>query len=700
MSSPNLPAKLSAPTEVRPVANVPAWTHETGNEPPVSLHPLRSLKRRWPLALAFFAVLAGAAALFIVMRVEPVYVSEATVLVSPNFLRTLSDDNERSRPYDSFVQQQVHTVTRFDIVLDAIREMERRKVVWREPDETEQEAAERLIEALEVSRIGGTYQISISLAGADPQGHYDALNVLAETFVSKARQEEFYGTPERLETLEAERKRLESEINTRSVQQKKLGQSLGLGTPAGGSNPYNELLVKSMTDLNVARQKRLEAEAQIRTLKGGDAGERSALLQVLSEELVAGDPGLGALKSTLNQRRSAILSQISGLSPSHPVWQRSQAELAEIDAQLKQATDNLAARASTRLVEKLNAEVERSRYVETQLERQVASQSKLATQSAEKLGQVAVFSGEVERMRAQLNAIDDRIRYLTLEQGSPGYLRLFSKARPPIAPEKDRRKKLAVAALFAAALASVGLVTILDLIGGRIHSPNDIERIMKFPPMGCALDTNGKHPAFAADRLQRLSLAVERAARLDGVKSFVLTSILPGGGTSTIAVELQERLSRLGLKVLRINAGAGTASVQFSANGEDELSIPAFSGRGFAGPFDALHDHWSAVRQKYDLVLVDAQPILISADTEYLSRLFEATLLVVEAGRVTGAELKRAARLLSRLRVPAVGVILNRLNLDEDDSGMREDWRQFSQAAERGSTSNTIADLSPVAKDA
>jgi hypothetical protein len=80
---------------------------------------------------------------------------------------------------------------------------------------------------------------------------------------------------------------------------------------------------------------------------------------------------------------------------------------------------------------------------------------------------------------------------------------------------------------------------------------------------------------------------------------------------------------------------------------------------------------------EYDVLLLDCQPIFISADTEYLARMADATLLVVESGMVLKHDLLRAAHLLERLPVPSVAVVLNQLSLDRADLSLREDLREF-----------------------
>jgi Mrp family chromosome partitioning ATPase len=86
----------------------------------------------------------------------------------------------------------------------------------------------------------------------------------------------------------------------------------------------------------------------------------------------------------------------------------------------------------------------------------------------------------------------------------------------------------------------------------------------------------------------------------------------------------------------------------------------------------------------YDIVLIDATPILISAETEYLARFADVTILIAEAGKTTKAQLIRAARLLERLQIPGMAVILNKLAYRWANRATREDLSAFEARMDKG----------------
>ena len=70
-----------------------------------------------------------------------------------------------------------------------------------------------------------------------------------------------------------------------------------------------------------------------------------------------------------------------------------------------------------------------------------------------------------------------------------------------------------------------------------------------------------------------------------------------------------------------------------------------------------------ALAEKFDRVIFDSPPILAVTDAAVLSRITDAAVMVVRAGRTTRDSAIRAKRSLTRLRSNITGVILNDVNL-------------------------------------
>ena len=68
---------------------------------------------------------------------------------------------------------------------------------------------------------------------------------------------------------------------------------------------------------------------------------------------------------------------------------------------------------------------------------------------------------------------------------------------------------------------------------------------------------------------------------------------------------------------------------------------------------------FAALRENFDLILVDSPPVLPVTDAMVLSKYADGTLLVVAAGQTKRTELQRAAERFAQANAPVVGIVLN-----------------------------------------
>ncbi len=174
-----------------------------------------------------------------------------------------------------------------------------------------------------------------------------------------------------------------------------------------------------------------------------------------------------------------------------------------------------------------------------------------------------------------------------------------------------------------------------------------------------------------------------------GLRSLVVTSALAGEGKSTIALGLAISAARLHQRVLLIDADLRRPSLhkQLDLPNDRGLStlltrpIPTRSGEIqpshrytdiplsvlTSGPpptdpaqllsSERMGDLMQVLEQAYDLIIVDAPPVLGIVDAMLAASFCSGMVLVGRIGQVTRAELTQATTLLSKLDV--IGVIAN-----------------------------------------
>lgn len=129
------------------------------------------------------------------------------------------------------MKQQARTVNRYDIVLEALERMDERVAdLWRKPDESARQAAERLQQQLQVRDVRDTYLITVSLESENPNGLDEIVNSVVKVYLEKAKREEIYAGEDRIEFLSARRKAHVLRIQALTERRGELAQSLGVTT--------------------------------------------------------------------------------------------------------------------------------------------------------------------------------------------------------------------------------------------------------------------------------------------------------------------------------------------------------------------------------------------------------------------------------------------------------------------------------------
>jgi polysaccharide biosynthesis transport protein len=682
------PQPSLSPFPQRKVAQAP------GEEARWNVNVLNSLKRHWVVSVFVSVLLLFVGGFVLIKKSNPVYSSHSVVYVSPKFPKLLSGDSELDRPYDSYVQDEVHTVTRYDIIADAIAKLPfsvRHKTGPASPSEIQ-----ALQNALVVGRIGSTYQVSIGLHGPTPDGLAETVNAVTDTYLEKAKNEEFYGRDERLTSLNQEKDRLQKELDSRMAEQAELMQELGIAKISeteGTGNPNDIIRMKLGDEFATARMQREAAEAQLAMmLKAGDSGLPS-VLEGAADQAIAADPGLASVKTTLNARRMALTGEMRDLKPGHPIYQKDRDELASIDTQL----NDLRMKAAASIKTKLRGEVARTRAIELELGRELTQRTHNATSAIPRFQRVADLGSEIDRLQKGYAAVDERIRDLELESNAPGSVHVFSRALPPLGPEKSKFQMYVAGLICLCLISGISLALAIDLLDSRIYTAGDVERTVGFHPIGVLLKEDEFSSELAAEYYFRLAAGIDQAIRTAGARTFVFTSLATGSGTSTIVERLSKNLSSLHYRTLTIRA-SGVDGREIHSNEspprfdlalrnrtkQEELQHASFVPHSEVPGQEASDPNLSArayqqADKKYDVILIDASPLLFSANTEYLARISDATVLILESSTAKKQQLNRAARLLERLNVPGVAVVLNKIGLKRADSALRCDLLEYEQ---------------------
>ena len=167
---------------------------------------------------------------------------------------------------------------------------------------------------------------------------------------------------------------------------------------------------------------------------------------------------------------------------------------------------------------------------------------------------------------------------------------------------------------------------------------------------------------------------------------FEVTSSLPGEGKSSCAVNLAIAFSQFGSKVLLIDAdlrkpsvyrklhlqnkkGLSSVLVNFCDFSEAVVQINMNLDVLVSGPTppnpsellgsDQMSNLLESVEEKYDYVVIDTPPVNVVSDAVVLAPKTEGVVMVVQDGKTTHDEFKKAVSALSFADARLLGVVLN-----------------------------------------
>jgi len=620
------------------------------------------------------------------------YTAQSVVYVEPVVARNLNDlgspgfDQFR---YNSYLDQQMQTVVRTDILTDALKSLP--PGTWRRSGETEDDALRRLVKKLVVERPLTSYQISIKLPDKNPEEAAAIVNAVTATYLKGGRKDELEHSDGRLQLLGEERQRVRDELKADRKEQAELGASMGQANPIQTlENPFDASTANIRTQLQTARQQRDVAQAQLESVSGEGLDHRSGLAAAADESIVT-DPGLSAEKSAVSARRVALQTTMAGLTPSNPQYKQAQDELAELDLRLEAKTAEVRERAKRRIRDTLRTELQRTAEVEATLNAQLASETAKAAGAGPKLQRAQELAADIARLTARYTTLDEAYSALQIVTTGPGMAHLLLAARVPSSPDPSKADLLLLAALPFGLLCGLSSAVLARHRDGKIYLGSDLAEATGFAPIAVLPARQDVSARVTDEYVLRLAAGIESAYRSAGARSFILTAVSADttGDTPTTALtcDLARKLEDLRLRVRVLHASElMVASPETMQYRPATVALPAATGKPAMPAGEGIASaRLHRMKGEDDILLIEAAPLLHSAETEYAVRCADATILVVESGTTQKSELTEATALLARLNVSGVAAVLDGLRPENADAAFRRSIRVIEQRNLEGS---------------
>ena len=676
----------------------------TSDSPPLPLRPggrrlspLRSLRHHPGLAvLGVAAVVLAAIPLLLVLR-RPVYAAEATVLVSQVFAKNLSEDREFQLPrFHEFVKQQLVLIEREEIAMDALEGLGDRRSLWMQPGESRRDGAVRLAARISARQLPDTSYILVRLEGPSPEGLAEVVNAVVDAYLARSRGQPFYGLDLRREALNRHKAQLVDDIRAKTELLARWAKEQGV---AGfDTKPREGPLEEAEKALQTARGRLLDAEARLAAFEARHALLLKTDLSVEGRELLNSDVELVGLKSVLLAKKNEYKARLTGLTPEHEGRKALERRMAEIDGEIAKAEETalhritglLRQRRDARLQDErqtLALDVEQARRAEKTLGEEAVAAAARVTRFNDVYYAAQNVVQEVDRLRRQLAAVEDRLDMMRLESYAPGFIHLVAAALPPTAPMPVKYAKW-LALVAAAALAfGASLPLIRDALDNRVRVPSDLAPELEGTALSGIPEREPGTEKFMLDQLRRLALRLDRDRRQRNRRKVVFTGVKAGAGTTQLVLELTRELRNLGVHALAVEVNpihadpryagtpgpgllealAGSAPLDQTVRpGESGLPLRVplgdTRGRALLAGVDRLPAALDQLLTQHQILLLDGPPVLRSSDAEMLVGMADSVVLLVGASTSFG-DVRRAYRILQQVGTPVPHTVVNRVRI-------------------------------------
>ena len=521
-----------------------------------------SERKRWLIGSALVCCVL---AVLFVSVVEPRYTADAKVLIENGesyFTRPDKTDLQQTPlPDDEAIQSQVQLISSRDIAREAIRRLDLKGnpefdplakglnpfsrlliLLGLERDPTTLSPEDRILhsyyERLTVFPVVKSRVITIEFSATDPDLAARAANTIADLYIeaqSDAKRDSARAAAESLATLIAD---LRTRVATAESKADAFRTQSGLLVGTNNNTITAQQLGDITPQLAQARTAEADADAKAKLIRDMiRQGRISEVPDVANNELIR------RISEQRVNLRAEIALQSRTLLPGHPHMQELNAQLQDVDAQLRAAGEK-----AVRTLEN-DARIAAGRV--DNLSGALDAQKKTASTAGADQVQLNTLESQARLLKDQLEFNTAKYQEAVARENAastPADARVISRADPPQMPSFPKKLPIIAIATLAGLVLALGVLIARELLSGRAFGPDE-ETEPSLP-----------HKADFGPGLAR-PVPVTRAAA--GLASPLVTT--PSGDNGDIVTRLQElRSRREGTLAMRILLSAPKEIVEDS----------------------------------------------------------------------------------------------------------------------------------------
>ncbi|MBK1719637.1 GumC family protein [Thiocystis violacea] len=558
---------------------------------------------------------------------------------------------------------------------------------------------DNVTETLTVSNPKLSYTIQISFESENGKKAARLANTLAELYLTDQLEAKFEATQRATDWLSERIGDLKGRVVTADSAVQAFRERHAIVQSGNQGTVGEQQLAELNVQLITARTDLAEAEARYNQVKAlaDRRGNAASLGEVLKSPLIQ---KLGEQEAEVRRKQAEIAKRYG---PRHPDTLSINSELADIRGKIAEEVN--------KVMESVGSDVRVARARVTTLAQSLEG-LKSETQEVDKARvQLRELEREAESGRVLLETFLSRFKETSNQENlQQADVRIISNAETPAEASFPKKKLILAVALVLSLMVGLGLAFLLEALDHGYRALEHIQRAHKLAGLGMvpkltSLKLRGSKPFDYA--LKKPTSAYSESLRSvytslmfghpgdSKPRSILVTSSLPGEGKTTFCLSLARLLARAGnQRILLIECDLRRANVGKAIVEPDHSSPPLarylardtpawedclvtdkpsgldmiLAGGKSDNPQTLLQSErmrtlLSEASERYDLILLDAPPLLAVSDAIILSHLADVTLFVVKWESTAREAVANALDLLRKAGAPLSGVVLTQVDV-------------------------------------
>lgn len=647
---------------------------------------------RWLILGAIAVGLLGA--IVVTMMTTPLYRSWVTLEVNPPVVEIMDEktrDSSGTTAWD-FVATQVGLLSSRSIAERAAQDLNlanNREFVGEGGD-----AKSRLASA--TGQVAGGLSVEVPKEGQLIRFSYDSTspqlsaaiaNQIAESFINSNLQRRYDASAYARAFLEKQIAKTRGTLEASERQLVAYAQAQGIISTGSGPNGQSNGDVGSLQGESLVALNKALADATARRIAAEGAYRQGGAVGATSD-VTQSTQGLRQQRATLEadyqQKRTM-------LKPEHPDMLSLRSQINEIDRQISRETSQVASGRNNTLL----ADFRGAAAAESALQARVGQLKGSVLDLRGRSIQYTILQRDVDTNRSLYDALLQRYKEVGVAAGiGSAPVSIVDRAQVAGGPYRPNILLNLLIGLALGLLAGLGIAFALEYLYDTIKTREDVRAKLGLACLGAIPKTSGKDsfieelkdPRSIVSEAYSAVVAALRFSTEDGLpKALVVTSTRSGEGKSSSSLALAQNFARRGASVLLIDADMRKPAFKASSDkvgltrlltAEDEVRkhvLPTQfenlwllpSGPLPPNPADLLSTGRfqaivAEVTSHFDMVIIDAPPLLGLADSLLLAEIAGNVMFVVESGRTRTKAAMEAIGMLRNTGVHIVGAMLTK----------------------------------------